>query len=63
MANSSQSDRKKKQAIGVVAIVLLLVFTVLALMGIIAALVWVMLDLVVAGIANLLLRRIGRRPL
>ena len=59
----SQKTRNKKRAVGAVAIALLLVFTVLAILGYINFLVWVIADLVVAGIANLLFRRIGRRPL
>ncbi len=54
---------QQKRAVGAVAIVLLLVFTVLALTSYISLIVWVIADLVVAGVANLLFRRIGRRPL
>jgi cell division septal protein FtsQ len=60
---ASEQVRNKKRAIGAVAIALLLVFTVLAILGYINFIVWVAADLVVAGIANLLLRRIGRTPL
>ena len=54
---------KKKRMVGIVAIALLLCFTALAILRYIDFLVWVIADLVVAGIANLLLRRIGRVPL
>ncbi len=57
---SSDKTRNKKRAIGAIAIVLLLLFTVLAFLGYIPFLVWIIADLVVAGIANLLLRRVGR---
>lgn len=60
---SKESARNKKRAIGAVAIALLLAFTVLAVLGYINFLVWVLLDLVVAAVANLLFRRIDRRPL
>ncbi len=60
---SSEKTRNKKRAIGVIAITLLLIFTVLALLGYIPFLIWIIADLVVAGIANLLLRRVGRMPL
>jgi len=56
-----ESIRNKKRTIGIVAIALLLVLTVLALLQFIDFVIWVLGDLVVAGIANLLLRRIGRR--
>jgi hypothetical protein len=58
-----ESVRNKKRAVGAVAIAFLLFFTVLAILGYIDFIVWVLADLVVAGIANLLLRRIGRVPL
>ena len=55
--------RRRKRMIGVVAIVLLLIITVLAIFLHISFLVWVVADLAVAAIANLLLRRVGRMPL
>jgi len=60
---NSASVRNKKRAIGIVAITLLLVLTVLAILQFINYIAWILGDLVVAGIANLLLRRIGRRPI
>lgn len=57
---SSEKTRNKKRVIGAIAIVLLLVFTVLAFLGYIPFIIWIVADLVVAGIANLLLRRVGR---
>lgn len=55
-----ETVQKRKRIVGVIAIALLLLFTVLAILGYIPFIVWVLLDLVVAGIANLLFRRIGR---
>jgi hypothetical protein len=52
----------QKRAIGVIAIALLLLFTVIAFLGWISFIVWVLADLVVAAVANLLLRRVGRTP-
>ncbi len=57
---SSEKTRNKKRAIGAIAIALLLVFTVLAFLGYIPFIIWIVADLIVAGIANLLLRRVGR---
>jgi len=57
---SSDKTRNKKRAIGAIAIALLLLFTVLAFLGYIPFLIWIIADLVVAGIANLILRRVGR---
>ncbi len=54
--------RNQKRAIGVIAIALLLLFTVMSLLGWISYIVWVLADLVVAAVANLLLRRVGRSP-
>lgn len=61
-ANTVASDevRRKKRAVGVIAIVLLLFFTVLDILQFITLIVWIIADLAVALIANFLLRRIGR---
>jgi hypothetical protein len=55
--------RRNKRTIGVIAITLLLVITGLAIFLHISFLVWVVADLAVAAVANLLLRRVGRTPL
>jgi hypothetical protein len=55
--------RRQKRTIGVIAIILLILITVLAIFLHISFLVWVLADLAVATVANLLLRRVGRRPL
>jgi hypothetical protein len=62
-SDASLQIRNKKRAIGAVAIALLLVITVVAFLVHINFVIWVAADLVVAGIANLLLRRVGRTPL
>lgn len=56
----SSEIRRKKRTIGIIAIALILLFTVLAIAGDISFIAWIIADLVVALIANLLLRRIGR---
>ena len=56
----SPEIRRKKRTIGIVAIALILLLTVLAIAGIISFIAWIISDLVVALIANLLLRRTGR---
>jgi len=60
--NSEKVDRRKR-IIGIVAIILLLVITGVAILFHISFLIWVVADLVVAAVANLLLRRVGRSPL
>jgi hypothetical protein len=55
--------RHRKRTIGAIAIILLLTITVLAIFLHISFLVWVVADLAVAAVANLLLRRVGRTPL
>jgi hypothetical protein len=55
--------RNKKRTIGAIAVTLLLIFTALFLLGYISSIVWVLADLFVAAIANVLLRRVGRRPI
>lgn len=64
----SQSDQaakinRQKRLVGIVSIVLITLFFVLTFLGYIPFLVMLVLDLVVWGIANLILRRIGRAPL
>ena len=54
---------QRKRTIGVIAITLLLVITGLAIFMHISFLVWVVADLVVAAVANLLLKRVGKTPL
>lgn len=60
LRNEAAEVRKKKNIVGIIAIALLLLFTILTLAGIITALEWIIADLVVAVIANLILRRIGK---
>jgi hypothetical protein len=57
-----QKIRRRKIAVGIIAVALLLVFTVLAILQFITFIEWVLGDLVVAGVANLLFKRIGRTP-
>jgi hypothetical protein len=59
-SNLSLEIRRKKRRIGIIAIGIILLFTVLAIAGVISFIIWIIGDLVVALIANLLLRRIGR---
>ena len=54
------SVRRKKNVVGLVAIALLLLFTILAIMGYISVWVWLIADLIVAFVANMLFRNIGR---
>ena len=60
---STEKINQRKRTIGIIAIMLLLVITVLAILLHISFLVWVVADLIVAAVANLLLRRVGRTPL
>jgi hypothetical protein len=52
--------RRRKRTIGIIAVALLLLFTILAFLNFISLIVWIFADLAVALIANLLLRRVGR---
>jgi hypothetical protein len=54
---------KQKKVVGAVAIALLVAFIFLGILRLLDTLTWVIAALVVAGIANLLFRRIGREPL
>jgi hypothetical protein len=57
---STQNLRQRKRTIGIIAVVLLLLFTVLAIAQVINFIEWIVGDLAVAVIANVLLRRAGR---
>lgn len=61
-AYNPEKARRRKRLIGAVAIALLLVFTVLAIFQVIDFIVWVILDLAVAAVANLLFRRVDKVP-
>jgi hypothetical protein len=66
--NLAQSDpsariNRQKRLVGIVSIVLISLFFVLTFLGYIPFLIMLVLDIVVWGIANLILRRIGRVPL
>jgi hypothetical protein len=53
-----QSIQKKKRTVGIIAIAFLLLFTVLAVLGVISSWEWLITDAVVFVTANLILRRL-----
>jgi hypothetical protein len=57
----SVSIRKKKNIVGIVAIALLLLFTALAVARVLSLVEWIIADLVVAVVANLILKTIGKQ--
>ena len=64
MINLKKADvevRRKKNAVGLFAITLLLLFTVLTFMDILSVIEWIIADVAVALIANLVLRSIGKQ--
>ncbi len=63
MTSTSDEIRRKKNIVGIVAIVLLLVITVVSIAFSLSFLVWILADVVVALVANIILRRIGRQQL
>ncbi|NLF89038.1 hypothetical protein GX563_09480 [Candidatus Bathyarchaeota archaeon] len=60
---ATSKARNQKRLVGIVAIVLITVFFILSFTGYIPFLIMLILDVIVWGIANLVLRRIGRVPL
>jgi hypothetical protein len=62
MVAEKNPDRmqKKKRIIGIVAIALLLLLTVMALVHVLSVVEWITADLIVAVVANLILKAIGR---
>jgi hypothetical protein len=65
LAQSDQSAKisRQKRLVGIVSIVLITIFFILTFIGKIDFIVMLILDVIVWGIANLILRRIGRTPL
>jgi hypothetical protein len=61
-AFNPEKIRQRKRTVGIVAVILLVVFTVLAIAQIINFIEWLIGDLVVAAVANLFFRRIGKTP-
>jgi len=59
-AFNPEKIRQRKRTVGIVAVFLLVVFTVLAIAQIINFIEWLIGDLAVAAVANLLFRRIAR---
>jgi hypothetical protein len=55
------SARRTRRVVGAVAVALLLLFTVLAFIRIFSLLEWLICDLVVALVANLIFRLVGRK--
>jgi hypothetical protein len=53
--------RKKKNMVGIAAIAILLVLTMLSFAGVISVTVWIVADIVVAVVANLILILMGRQ--
>jgi len=59
-SENSGATQRKKRIVGMVAISLLLLFTVLGVIGFMSVLEWIIADLIVAVVANLILKSIGR---
>jgi hypothetical protein len=51
--------RRKKRVVGAVGVALLLLFTVLAFIKVFSLIEWLIGDVAVAFVANLILRRVG----
>jgi hypothetical protein len=52
--------QRKKRIVGIAAIALLLLLTVMALVRVLSVVEWIIADLIVAVVANLILKAIGR---
>lgn len=61
MSSGFASRRKARVAVGAFAVALLLVFTVLGIAGIFSFLEWIFADLIVALLANVILRALKRQ--
>ena len=61
MNTLSSGVRKTKVIVGAIAIAFLLLFTILGIVGVFSAGEWLIADVVVALVANLILRTVGRQ--
>jgi hypothetical protein len=57
--NSYPAKRKAKIVVGAVGIAFLILFTILAIIGIISFIEWILGDAAVALVANLIFKRLG----
>ena len=55
--------QKQKKIIGIVSITLMLIVTVLAIALRMDIIIWILLDIAIFAVANLLLRKVGNAPL
>jgi uncharacterized protein YqhQ len=58
-----EKTQQKKKIIGIIAIMLLLILMIIRLIFPINVFIWIPLALAICGVANLLLRRVGKTPL
>ena len=61
MNTLSSGVRKTKVIVGAIAIAFLLLFTILGISGFFSAGEWLIADIIVALVANLILRTVGRK--
>lgn len=61
MNTLSSGVRKTKVIVGAIAIAFLLLFTILGITGFFSAGEWLIADIIVALVANLILRTVGRQ--
>ena len=61
MNTLSSGVRKTKVIVGAIAIAFLLLFTILGITGVFSAGEWLIADIIVALVANLILRTVGRK--
>ncbi len=57
---SPDSTQRKKRIVGIAAIALLLLFTILAIIRVLSVLEWIIADLIVAAVANLIFKSIEK---
>ena len=61
MGYESGGRKKARAAVGVFAIALLLLFTVLTMVGVLSAIEWIIADLIVALVANMIFRGLKKQ--
>ncbi|MCL2359176.1 MAG: hypothetical protein LBH74_07285 [Nitrososphaerota archaeon] len=56
----TKEGTQQKRIVGGVAVTLILIVTIFAILGYITFIEWILADLIIAGIANLLFRKISK---
>jgi len=58
----SREATQRKRIIGIVAVALIVIVTIFAILGRLTFIEWILADVVIAAVANILFRKFGNAP-